>query len=82
MATRAALSCHLVTVLNREECNLYRCAAFKQSNVVLDGVLRIKKADGHESSAEHKTDICDEDLAKLNSHFENVLDVPEPVKLP
>ena len=30
MAARAALSRYLVTVLNREECNLYRCAAFKQ----------------------------------------------------
>ena len=39
MAARAALSRYLVTVLNREECNLYRYAAFKQSNVVLDGVL-------------------------------------------
>lgn len=81
MAARAALSRYLVTVLNREECNLYRCAAFKQSNVVLDGVLKMKKADGHEPSAEHKTAICDEDLAKLHSYFEDVLDVPDPVKL-
>ena len=65
MAARAALSRYLVTVLNRdrEECNLYRCAAFKQSNMVLDDVLKIKKADAHEPSAEHKTAICDEDLA-------------------
>ena len=78
MAARAALSRYLVTVLNREECNLYQCAAFKQSNVVLDGVLKMKKADGHEPSAEHKTAICDEDLAKLHSYFEDVLDVPDP----
>ena len=25
--------------------------------------------------------ICDEDLAKLHSYFEDVLDVPDPVKL-
>ena len=83
MAARAALSRYLVTVLNRdrEECNLYRCAAFKQSNVVLDGVLKMKRADGHEPSAEHKTAICDEDLAKLHSYFEDVLDVPDSVKL-
>ena len=81
MAARAALSRYLVTVLNREECNLYRWAAFKLSNVVLDGILKMKKANGHEPSAEHKTAICDEDLAKLHSYFEDVLDVPEPVKL-
>ena len=48
MSARAALSRYLVTVLNREECNLYRCATFKHSNGVLDGVLKMKKADGHE----------------------------------
>ena len=45
--------------------------------MVLDGVLKMKKADGHELSAEHKTAICDEDLAKLHSYLEDVLDVPD-----
>ena len=41
----------------------------------------MKKADGHEPSAEHKTAICDEDLAKLHFYFEDVLGVPDSVKL-
>ena len=54
LAARAALSCHLVCDLGRDDCNLFRNPVFKQSNVVLDGVLKTKKANGEEPAVEHK----------------------------
>ena len=81
LAARAALSRYFVTVLHRAECNVFRNPVFKQSNVVLDGVLKKKKAVGLELKPEHKAAICMEDLVKLNSYFEDVLDAADPVKL-
>ena len=40
-----------------------------------------KKKDGHKPSAEHKEAMWNEDLAKLYSYFEDVLDVANLVKL-
>ena len=81
LAATAALSRYFVTVLHRAECNVFRYSVFKQSNVVLDGVLKKKKAVGLEPKPEHKAAICTEDLVKLNSYFEDVLDAADPMKL-
>ena len=81
MAARASLSRYFVTVLLREDCNLYHNTAFKQSNNILNGALKMKKADGHETTVEHKASVCNEDLAKLSHYFEDILEAGDPLKL-
>ena len=81
LATRAALSSYFVTVLHRAVCNVFRNTVFKQSNVVLDGVFKKKKAGGLEPKPKQKAAICTEDLVKLKSYFEDGLDAADPVKL-
>ena len=81
MAARAALSRYMVKELRREEMNIFRNCAFSQSNAVLDGVLRKKKADGQEPAVDHKSAISDEDLERLKAYFDDVLEAGDPVKL-
>ena len=81
MAARDALSRHLECDLGQDNCNFFRNPVFKQSNVVLDGVLKTKKANGEEPAVEHKESIAADDLAKLDGYFKDVLDSCDPVKL-
>ena len=66
--------------LGRDDCNLVQNHVFKQYNI-LDGVLKTKKATGEEPAVEHKESIAEDDLAKLDKYFKDVLDSCDPVKL-
>ena len=57
LAALATFSSHLVCDLGRDDCNLFRNPVFKQSNIVLDGVLKTKIANGEELAVEHKNQL-------------------------
>ena len=81
LAARAALSRYVAKTLERPECNVFRKAEFQRSNVVLDGTLKQKKAEGNEPSVEHKESMHKSDLAKLALYFHDVLEEGNAVKL-
>ena len=61
--------------------NLSRQPQFRRSNDVLDGHLKQKKMVGDEPSVERHLPINEEDLAKLESYFSDVLEINDAVKL-
>ena len=59
MSARAAIQRELD--LTSRNFNISKDAPFRQSNRVLDSVLKHNMAQGHEKAVEHKTPISDED---------------------
>ena len=79
LAGRAALQRH-VRVLKRPF-DLYKGEAFEKSNQVPDALLVKKKKDGKEPQVNHKQPLTDEDLAKVEKYFEDVMTDDDPPKL-
>jgi len=67
-----------VTAINRV---LRDDAAFRDSNIVLDAVLKRNKAEGNSHKVEHKDAITDADKDRLAEYFKDVLDCQDTYKL-
>ena len=61
--------------------DLYKGEAFEKSNQVLDALLMKKKNNEKEPQVNHKQPLTDEDLAKVEKYFEDVMTDDDPLKL-
>ena len=70
MAARGVIQRHLGEL----HCgfNIYSHKAFKQSNKILNGVLKANEHNGDESAVSHKDAVSDGDWAKIMEHFSDV----------
>jgi len=79
LAARAALHRH-ACVLKRPF-DIFKDKAFQRSNEVLDALLVYRKKEGKEPQINHKQPLTEEDLAKVEKYFEDVLTEDDPRKL-
>ena len=78
-SARAAIQRKL-TALKRPF-NLRDDAAFRDSNIVLDAVLKRNKVEGKSHKVQHKDAITDADKDRLAEYFKDVLDCQDTYKM-
>ena len=79
LAARAAIQRRLNAL--KRPFNVREDAAFRESNIVLDAVLKRNKAEGKTQKVQHKDALTDADKDRLAMYFEDVLETQDTRKL-
>ena len=78
LAARSAIQRHLSSM---REINIFSDEAFARTNKLLDGVLKARKRAGNEPAVKHKEPLSEDDLGKLRTYFEDVVETTDAIKL-